>query len=73
MKSKFHLKCKQCGQLKGIKCVVSGSNFGLSDKIFTELFHLQITLPHLIFFFSPPQDIHPALLKVKKPLSSLCT
>lgn len=50
MKSKFHLKCKQCGQLKGIKCVVSGSNFDLSDKIFMELFHLQITLP--LFFFS---------------------
>lgn len=40
MKSKFHLKFKQCGKLKEIKRVVSGSNFGLSSKIFMELFHL---------------------------------
>lgn len=53
MKREFHLKCKQCGQLKGIKRIVSESNFGLSNKIFMELFHLQIMFPRLNFF-SPP-------------------
>lgn len=53
MKSKFHLKCKQCDKLKEIKCVVSGSNFGHSSKIFMELFHLYITLPY--FFFHLPK------------------
>lgn len=53
MKHKFHLKCKQCGQLKGIKCVVSGSNFGIFNENFMELFHLQITFFFFFIFLLP--------------------